>query len=148
MRNRIYTKLKSRSGESLAETLVAVLVIALGSVMLASMVGAATKIATKSENTAARFYDASNRLEEYIPGSDDVPPSKLKASSGLTPIEVDGGNIAFKIDLNIGFVKIQNGTKIPGEGVGSLNLPVKVDDIKGAAFEFNSDTILSYGSDK
>ncbi|MDD6692631.1 MAG: hypothetical protein PUE63_12520 [Lachnospiraceae bacterium] len=54
-----WSRLKERRGESLAETLVSVLIIALGLTLLASMVTAAGKLINKSEryyweNTAVR----------------------------------------------------------------------------------------------
>lgn len=143
----VYAKLKSNSGESLAETLVAVLVIALASVMLASMIGAATKIAKRSEDTASRFYDAANRLEQYVPGSDTIPGSALGDNSGIQPINVESGSVAFKIDLNAGLTKVENGSK-PSDGTSSLQLSITVEGIKGASVDFRDNTILSYGSDK
>ena len=60
----IKKKLKSCAGESLAETLVAVLVIALALTMLAGMITATTNIVTKSRNKMNDYYEENARLEK------------------------------------------------------------------------------------
>ncbi|MDO5445018.1 MAG: hypothetical protein Q4F31_05285 [Eubacteriales bacterium] len=47
---RILRKLKNTSGETLAETLVSVLIVSLASVVLAAMIGAASRMNIKAKN--------------------------------------------------------------------------------------------------
>jgi len=60
----IKKKLKSCAGESLAETLMAVLVIALALTMLAGMITATTNIVTKSRDKMTKYYEENARLEK------------------------------------------------------------------------------------
>lgn len=59
----IRKKLQSRIGESLAETLVAVLVIALALTMLAGMITATANMVTRSKETMNTYYEANAKLE-------------------------------------------------------------------------------------
>ena len=63
MTNKIILKIKSNSGESIAETLVAVLIAAVGLLMLAGTINAASNLITKSQNTLNRYYEANNKVE-------------------------------------------------------------------------------------
>jgi Tfp pilus assembly protein PilV len=56
-------KLNSSAGESIAEVLAAMLVIALGIVMLVSMVTSSSNMIRKSENSYAEYMDQYNALE-------------------------------------------------------------------------------------
>lgn len=51
-------KLHSQAGESIGETLVAVLISALALVILAGAIGAATRIITRSNTAVKEHYDA------------------------------------------------------------------------------------------
>ena len=53
--NRIKKKTKSRAGETIAETLVAVLIIALAFVMLCGAVGAAARVNASANNNHTAF---------------------------------------------------------------------------------------------
>lgn len=59
---KVWSRLKERRGESLAETLVSVLIIALGLTLLASMVTTAGKLINKSE----RYYGESTAVRNAI----------------------------------------------------------------------------------
>lgn len=63
MKNSILKKLKGRAGESLAETLIAVLVIAVASMLLASMITATTSIVKRSQSSMEKYYNQSSKLE-------------------------------------------------------------------------------------
>jgi hypothetical protein len=58
MRRWIKRKLHSKAGESIGETLVAVLISALALVILAGAIGAATRIITRSNAAVKLHYDA------------------------------------------------------------------------------------------
>lgn len=55
-------KMKSRSGESIAETLVAVLIAALALLLLAGTINTASNLITKSKNLLDTYYTANNNL--------------------------------------------------------------------------------------
>ena len=59
----IRKKLSSRAGESIAEALIAVLVIAVALTMLASMISATTNMVKTSEKKMDEYYTASAALE-------------------------------------------------------------------------------------
>lgn len=63
MKNAI-RKLKSNSGESIAEVLIAATVIALGFLMLASMMGSSAKMIRNSEEYYEEYIDSKNKVEE------------------------------------------------------------------------------------
>ena len=62
MKHRIGKKLKSRSGESIGEVLVAVLISALALALLAGMVVSASRIVTQSKQALGRYVAAENAL--------------------------------------------------------------------------------------
>ena len=55
-------KIRGSGGESISETLVALLIAALALVMLASMISSASSMVTKSKALFAEYYDTSNDL--------------------------------------------------------------------------------------
>ncbi len=55
-------KLKNRKGESLAETLIALLIAALGIVLLAGMIAGAFRIITRSKAAAEEYTAAENLI--------------------------------------------------------------------------------------
>ena len=57
-------KLRSRAGETLAETLVALLVSSIGLMMLASMINSSARLITKSRSVLSDYYAEINKLEE------------------------------------------------------------------------------------
>ncbi len=58
-------KLRGQVGESLAETLVAVLVIALAMTILAGMIGAAGNMVKTSETKMNEYYESNVKLENF-----------------------------------------------------------------------------------
>lgn len=60
----VMKKLHNRKGESLAETLVAVLVIALALTMLAGMITATANMVNKSKSKMNEYYTENARLEQ------------------------------------------------------------------------------------
>ena len=59
-------KLRSRKGESIGETLVALLISALALLMLAGAVSSAANIVTTSKNKMETYYTADNSAVEEI----------------------------------------------------------------------------------
>ncbi len=60
--NLFLKKIKSRSGESIAETLVAVLIAALALLLLAGTINTASNMITKSKDLLDTYYTANNNL--------------------------------------------------------------------------------------
>ena len=62
MMTTIKKKLKSNTGESIAETLVAVLIAAFALLMLAGTINTASSLITKSQDTLDEYYRANNAM--------------------------------------------------------------------------------------
>lgn len=72
MMKKIFRKFKSRRAESISEVLVAMLVVALGSVMFASMVMASQRIINGTQENYKQYIASHNALEEMDSNSPDV----------------------------------------------------------------------------
>lgn len=68
----ILKKVKNRSGETIAETLVALLISSLALVILAGAISASSGIIRKSSNKLNAYYDASNAAIEGMAGASGV----------------------------------------------------------------------------
>ena len=64
MKKLVWKKLKEPSGETLTETLVALLIAALALVMLAGMISSTTRIVTQSKTTMNSYYAENNMVAE------------------------------------------------------------------------------------
>lgn len=71
-------KLRSTSGESIAETLVAVLIAALALLMLAGTVNSSSRIITKSQTNMEKYYQVYNSLADY---SESLPSGYSKKNT-------------------------------------------------------------------
>ncbi len=60
---KLFHRICSDKGESIGEALAAMLIVALGALMLAAMTSAATRIVTKSEKAYAEYLDQRNIIE-------------------------------------------------------------------------------------
>lgn len=80
-------KLKSRSGETLAEVLVAILVVAVSTSLFLGMVAVAAHINRQAMEMDTRFYKAMSRLECFESGEDGA-----KEDSGS--LQVEGGGVS------------------------------------------------------
>lgn len=86
-------KLSSKAGESIGEVLASVIVVALGSILLVTMVTSSKNIITKSEETYHRYIAQRNYLETRGGIHDDDRVSGIKFSKGTEniSIKVTGG---------------------------------------------------------
>lgn len=66
MNGHLKAKLHSQSGETIAETLIALLISALALVMLAGAIGTAARIVTQSEDKMQAYYQEYNKLASPI----------------------------------------------------------------------------------
>ncbi len=69
MKHLVINKLKSNSGESIAETLVAVLIAAVALLMLAGTVNTASNLISNSQDKLKQYYEANNNLEQRNGGT-------------------------------------------------------------------------------
>ncbi|MBR4474567.1 MAG: hypothetical protein IKS55_13120 [Oscillospiraceae bacterium] len=76
----IKCRLKTQTGESIAEVLVALLISSLALVMLASMISATNSMVKKSETVMNEYYDCNNELEVQPPTTTYV----TKTSGSIT----------------------------------------------------------------
>lgn len=98
--NKLFAKLNSRTGETIAETLVALLISALALIMLAGAISTTSRIVTESENKMQEYYTANNGLAE--------PSGKDGSLTILTIADNEGkGVILFGTtsDINIAYSK-------------------------------------------
>lgn len=70
-------RLKRSAGESLAEALVAVLIMAFGALMLASMVQSSTRIVLTSNTGMTTVYNAEAEAEKFLSGSINSNPGTV-----------------------------------------------------------------------
>ena len=66
MKKLVWKKLKGQSGETLTETLVALLIAALALTMLAGMISSTTRIVTQSKATMKTYYEENNQVAKQV----------------------------------------------------------------------------------
>lgn len=84
----LLSKLRSEHGESLGEVLVAVLVVALGSLLFASMLTASIRIVSKGKKTYHQNMNVKNQLEAYQKDS-----SGTSSTGSTSPVETGTGQV-------------------------------------------------------
>ena len=80
-------RLKSQAGESIAETLIALLVSTVGLMMLAGMINTGAHLITRSRTTLRTYYTENNRLEEKGEGADGQVRVTIRFKEGDIPEE-------------------------------------------------------------
>ena len=91
MKQRFFAKLNSRAGESIAETLIALLISALALVMLAGAVSSAANVVTKSKKAMAEYYAADAILAQRPASVTDANVTKASATVKIAKSSGDGG---------------------------------------------------------
>ena len=81
MKHRIARRLKSRAGESIAETLIGLLIASLALVMLAGAIATATRLVLTSKDKMDRYYEADGAMASHVSAS---------ARSSVTLTDADG----------------------------------------------------------
>lgn len=84
----VLAKIRSRSGESLAEVLVAMLIILLAALLLMSMVSASGNIDMQVKEQDSSFYDALSQLEKKA-GTESKTGKVTVTDDAGTQIEID-----------------------------------------------------------
>lgn len=85
---RLKAKAMSKKGETLAEILIAILIIALAAGLFATMYAASMSINTAARQEDEKFYQAAKELEEKIDSSD---ASENKGQITYTPAGANSG---------------------------------------------------------
>lgn len=82
MNNSLKAKLQSRAGETIAETLVALLIAALALVMLAMALTASSSMITTTRNKLDAYYDKADELAQMDSLADN--PAEMSSSPTVT----------------------------------------------------------------
>lgn len=80
----VYNKLRSRKGETLTETLVAILLVGLASVVLASMISAASRMGAQALEWDTALYEAVTAVE--------TQPDEAKTEAANPTVQVTIGS--------------------------------------------------------
>lgn len=87
----IFNKLRSRKGETLTETLVAVLLVGLASVVLASMISAASHMSAQALERDKDLYEEITAAEAQSGGQDGSVIIKIDGSDKNFTVTYYGG---------------------------------------------------------
>lgn len=93
--NKIFRGPRTRTGESLAEVLVAMLIIVLSALLLVSMVSASGDIDMKVRGQDSDFYEALSALEA---GSGNVETGNVETGTVTISVALGGSNIKIKVN--------------------------------------------------
>lgn len=85
----VLAKIRSRSGESLAEVLVAMLIILLAALLLMSMVSASGNIDMQVKEQDSSFYDALSQLEKKDGAESEAGEVTVTDETGTQIITID-----------------------------------------------------------
>ena len=94
MKEKLFAKLHSRAGETIAETLIALLIASLALVMLAGAIASAVNVITRSNETMAEYYNQDNALAQ-----------RASAVSGSATVTVGTGTRSVTYYVNDTFSK-------------------------------------------
>lgn len=92
---KITSRLKGRSGESIAEVLIALLIAALAMTMLVTAISSTTKIITQSKAKMTSYYDENSGLSSHTGGT--------------------SGSVNFKVDGDVKFLTTGNDVAVAYE---------------------------------
>lgn len=93
MTDRIRAKLRSKSGESIGETLVALLISALALVMLAGAISSAARMITLSKDKLSKYYKADKQVVEHIAPAEGDDDKLITTGSIQVNVQDQTGNI-------------------------------------------------------
>lgn len=105
MKKQAGRKLRGRAGESIAETLVALLISALALLMLAGAVSSATNAVLRSKSKMTAYYATDTAMITHGEGSaegseeSEVPEMAYKTESGTVTIEQKEGSVSKAYDV-------------------------------------------------
>ena len=109
--NSVMNKLSSRSGETITETLVALLISALARVMLAGVIASSSRIVTSSRAKIKEYYNACNTMAE------------MTQSTGAGVVTIKGSKIDTSVTEQVSFFKANfGGTVNNGQVTGGKDI--------------------------
>ena len=91
MSGKLKSKLKSKKGETITETLVSVLIAAAAMILFASMITSSQRILQKSERIMDAYYDGETKMEEAMADGGTAGGSKTGAAM---PADTEGAGEA------------------------------------------------------
>lgn len=120
MKARLIDRIRSERGESIGEALAAMLIVALGALMLEAMTSAATKIVTRSETAYMSYLDQRNLVESLGQmkgknlknGKDIYSTESLNATVSLWKSSSDSMAATVSIPVSAEIIKNKNTGKI------------------------------------
>lgn len=89
----LFRKLKSQNGESIGEVLVATLIVALGSVMFASMVSTSERLIQRSDSAYKEYLEDYNSIEEN-------PLDPKKGTAASVKITSEDGSVGIQLNAS------------------------------------------------
>ena len=114
-RNKIVSKLKSRSGESIGEVLIALLVAAVGLVLLAGMIASTTNLVERSRNKMGDYVAADKVVVEK--SGDSGNEGTVVIRSGAQSVKLSDDRASASIP-----VVYYTNSSIPGQDVTSYKV--------------------------
>lgn len=96
MKHRIARRLKSRAGESIAETLIGLLIASLALVMLAGAIATATRLVLTSKDKMDRYYEADGNMATRTGGTEGPSIEITQTGGSVTqtvPVEIYTNNV-------------------------------------------------------
>ena len=96
---KVIQRFKEEKGETLAETMVSALIAGIGLLMLSSMLIAAQRIITNSNDAVKNFYQEMNQIENRTAASESKKVviediEGTRAEINVTVYQSDGGEVA------------------------------------------------------
>lgn len=111
MKERMISKLRSRSGETLAETLIAVLISALAALMLTGAITSAKRAVDINENVINRYYAVNNAMVER-----KESPLEEEGYTGELTVTIKNDSINLTPATSVNATYYQN-NQFPGRSV-------------------------------
>ncbi len=120
MKAKLIDRIRSERGESIGEALAAMLIVALGALMLEAMTSAATRIVTRSETAYMSYLDQRNLVESLGQmkgknlknGKDIYSTESLNATVSLWKSSSDSMAATVSIPVSAEIIKNKNTGKI------------------------------------
>ena len=108
--SRIFRRLKRRSGESIGEVLISVLISAVALVMLASMITTSAGLVKTGKDKLQRYYVGQDALTQY--SETDVPEGVTIAADSVTIRQEDGSEVYAVVEVECFVEEGVDGTKL------------------------------------
>ncbi len=115
MSGKLKSKLKSKKGETITETLVSVLIAAAAMILFASMITSSQRILQKSESIMNAYYDGETKMEAAMASGATTGGSKTGATA-----DTEGAGEAKTSGTTDGGIKTGTGTVTIKQANGTL----------------------------